>query len=73
MIRRKVDRTRLAGLSLALALTLLAGCGGNDTVNTVLPPAPAPVYNPNPNDPLKDVTTDNESANMDKLRKAGAR
>ena len=58
-------RTRylLAGLT---TLTILVGCGGAPDGP---PPKPIGVVNPNPDDPLKEVSLDNESSNMDKIRK----
>lgn len=50
----------------ATALLLLAGCGRTPDGP---PPKPIGVTNPNPDDPLKDVTLENESSNMDKVRK----
>jgi hypothetical protein len=49
---------------------MVAGCDSN-TPTTSEPPKPMVVANPRPDDPLKDVTLENESANMDKIRKAG--
>ena len=68
-VRRTIQRA--AALS---CLTILAGCGGNaaDEGKTAVPPQSIGVTNPKPDDPLKDVTVENESANMDKIKKAGA-
>ncbi len=61
---------QVATLSFALAIGMVAGCDSN-TPTTSEPPKPMVVANPRPDDPLKDVTLENESANMDKIRKAG--
>ena len=67
-VRRTIQRA--AALS---CLTILAGCGDvADDGKTVEPPKSIGVTNPKPDDPLKDVTVENESANMDKIKKAGA-
>ena len=66
----KMIRVEVASMALAIGLTPLAGCDSS-TATTSPPPKPIPVANPRPDDPLKDVTTENESANMDKIKKAG--
>ena len=51
-----------------LNLALAAGCGG--TSGEKMDPEPVPVYNPDPNNPLKDVTLENEAKNLDRIRNA---
>jgi uncharacterized lipoprotein YajG len=67
----KRSSRHVASLALALAMTTLAGCDSS-TATTNMPPAPAPVANPSADNKLADITIDNESANMDRLKKAGA-
>jgi hypothetical protein len=67
----RMTSQKVASLTFALALWGIAGCDSN-TPTTAEPPKPSAVANPRPDDPLKDVTLENESANMDKIKKAGA-
>jgi uncharacterized lipoprotein YajG len=60
----------VAALALAIAMAALAGCDSN-TPTTNMPPPPAPVANPSTDNKLSDVTIENESANMDRIKKAG--
>jgi uncharacterized lipoprotein YajG len=68
----KTGSSRLASLTMAVALAAFAGCDSS-TPTTNMPPTPAPVANPSPDNKLADITIDNEAANMDRLKKAGAR
>jgi hypothetical protein len=64
------NRRQVASLTLAIAMTALAGCDSN-TPTTNLPPPPTAVANPSADNKLKDVTLENEAANMDRIKKAG--
>jgi len=44
----------------------LAGCG--ESSGGGAGQAPIPVINPDPNNPLKDVTLENEAQNLDKIK-----
>jgi hypothetical protein len=48
--------------------TLLVGLSGCGESAPTEPTKPIPVYNPDPKNPNKDITLENESANMDKLK-----
>ncbi len=67
----KTGAPRLASLILGIAMAALAGCDSS-TPTTNMPPAPAPIANPSADNKFADITIDNEAANMDRLRKAGA-
>jgi hypothetical protein len=62
-------RPRIASFVLAVASIALGGCGGGNS--TSLPPPAGPVANPSADNKLKDITLENESANMDRIKKAG--
>jgi hypothetical protein len=69
MRNSKQTRLQAGSLSLAATLTILVGCDGSGSGGT--PPPPTPVANPSADNKLKDVTLENESANMDRIKKAG--
>jgi hypothetical protein len=50
----------------ALLALALSGCGGSS--GGTEGPKPIPVVNPDPNNPLKDVSLENEAQNLDKIR-----
>lgn len=58
---------RAAAVAAGLTLAGVMGCGGP----SALPPEQAgsvPVFNPSPDNPLKDVTLNNEYQYVDKIR-----
>jgi hypothetical protein len=70
----RIHRTnRLTGILLTVGALLLAvpACSDNRRSNSddISDVTSTPVYNPNPTHPFKDITPDNEYANMDKLKR----
>jgi hypothetical protein len=63
-------RLRVASLASAIAMAALAGCDSS-TPTTNMPPPPSPVSNPSADNKLQDITHENESSNMDRIKKAG--
>ncbi len=70
ILKQDSRRVALLALTLAVAVTPLVGCDSSTPSNA--PFKPSGVSNPSPDNKLSDITTENESANMDRLRKAGA-
>jgi hypothetical protein len=53
-------------LSLGLLTAALSGCGGSETTE---PTKPIGVSNPSPDNPLKDVSIENEAGQMERIKK----
>lgn len=56
----------IAALSAGALMTASPGCGrGGDAATET---KPIPVFNPDPNNPNSDISLENESENMDRLK-----
>ena len=56
----------ISGILLTSCIIItLSGCGSGNSPPEV---KSIPVYNPSPQDPLRDITPENEAANMDRIR-----